>query len=135
MLVAKRLLALSPRLALAGYVLPLAAAAGALAGGGYTWLAGAEVPTLRSFIAALLVLIAFLMGREALTLRLVAAGALIVLIWRPESLAGPSFQLSFAAVTASIALHESRAMQAFMARRAEPGLFRLGRGKIGRAHV
>jgi competence protein ComEC len=131
MLVAMRLLALSPRLALAGYVLPLAAAAGALAGGGYTWLAGAEVPTLRSFIAALLVLIAFLMGREALTLRLVAAGALIVLIWRPESLAGPSFQLSFAAVTAIIALHESRAMQAFMARREEPWLFRLGRGIAG----
>ena len=131
MLAAMRLLALSPRLALAGIVLPLAAAAGALAGGGYTWLAGAEVPTLRSFIAALLVLVAFLMGREALTLRLVAAGALIVLIWRPEVLAGPSFQLSFAAVTAIIALHESRRMQAFMVRRDEPWPFRLGRGVAG----
>ena len=131
MLLTMRLLALSPRLALAGVVLPLAAAAGALAGGGYTLLAGAEVPTLRSFIAALLVLVAFVMGREALTLRLVAAGALIVLIWRPESLAGPSFQLSFAAVTAIIALHESRAMQAFMARREEPWLYRLGRGIAG----
>lgn len=131
MLLTMRLLALNRRLALAGYVLPLAAAAGALAGGGYTLLAGAEVPTLRSFIAALLVLIAFLMGREALTLRLVAAGALIVLIWRPESLAGPSFQLSFAAVTAIIALHESRAMRAFLARREEPWLFRLGRGVAG----
>lgn len=126
-----RLLALSRRLALAGYVLPLAAAAGALAGGAYTLLAGAEVPTLRSFIAALLVLVAFLMGREALTLRLVAAGALIVLIWRPESLAGPSFQLSFAAITAIIALHESRPMRAFLARREELWLFRLGRAIAG----
>ncbi|HWW56507.1 MAG TPA: ComEC/Rec2 family competence protein [Sphingopyxis sp.] len=126
-----RLLALSRRLALAGYVLPLAAAAGALAGGGYTVLAGAEVPTLRSFIAALLVLVAFLMGREALTLRLVAAGALIVLIWRPESLAGPSFQLSFAAVTAIIALHESRPMRRFLARRDEPLIWRAGRGVGG----
>ncbi len=131
MLLAMRLLALSPRLALAGYVLPLAAAAGALAGGGYTLLAGAEVPTLRSFIAALLVLIAFLMGREALTLRLVAAGALIVLLWRPEALAGPSFQLSFAAVTAIVALHENPAMQAFLARRDESLLIRLGRGIAG----
>ncbi|MGQ2933274.1 MAG: ComEC/Rec2 family competence protein [Sphingopyxis sp.] len=131
MLLTMRLLALSRRLALAGYVLPLAAAAGALAGGGYTLLAGAEVPTLRSFIAALLVLIAFLMGREALTLRLVAAGALIVLIWRPESLAGPSFQLSFAAVTAIIALHESRPMHAFLARRDEAMVIRLGRGVAG----
>lgn len=131
MLFSMRLLALSRRLALAGYVLPLAAAVAALAGGGYTWLAGAEVPTLRSFIASLLVLIAFLLGREALTLRLVAMGALIVLVWRPESLAGPSFQLSFAAVTAIIALHESRPMRAFLARRVEPWVWRMGRGVVG----
>jgi len=126
-----RLFALSRRLALAGYVLPLAAAAGAMAGGAYTLLAGAEVPTLRSFIAALLVLVAFLMGREALTLRLVAAGALIVLIWRPEALAGPSFQLSFAAVTAIIALHESRPMRAFLVRREESWMVRFGRSVVG----
>lgn len=131
MLLTMRLLALNRRLALAGYVLPLAAAMGALAGGGYTLLAGAEVPTLRSFVASLLVLAAFLLGREALTLRLVAAGALVVLVWRPELLAGPSFQLSFAAVTAIIALHESRLMRAFVARRDKSWLFRLGRGIIG----
>ena len=119
MLLARRLFALSPRIALAGHVLPIAAAAGALAGAGYTWLAGAEVPTLRSLIAALLVLVAFLMGREALTLRLVAAGALIVLLWRPESVVGPSFQLSFTAVTAIVALHESPSMRRFLARREE----------------
>lgn len=131
MLLTMRLFALSRRLALAGYVLPLAAAAGALAGGGYTLLAGAEVPTLRSFIAALLVLVAFLVGREAMTLRLVAAGALVVLVWRPESLAGPSFQLSFAAVTAIIALHESRPMQSFLARRDEAWPLRFGRAIAG----
>ena len=131
MLLAMRLLGLSRRLALAGYVLPLAAAVGALAGGGYTWLAGAEVPTLRSLIAALLVLAAFLLGREAITLRLVAAGALLVLVWRPESLAGPSFQLSFAAVTAIIALHESRWMRAFLARRDEGVALRWARGLAG----
>lgn len=128
MLLAMRLLALSRRLALRGWVLPLAAAAAALAGGGYTLLAGAEVPTLRSFIASLLILVAFLLGREALTLRLVAAGALLVMLWRPEALAGPSFQLSFAAVTAIVALHESRWMRAYVARRDEPWIFRLGRG-------
>lgn len=130
-LLTARLFALSRRIALAGIVLTLAAAAGALAGGAYTLLAGAEVPTLRSFIAALLVLVAFLMGREALTLRLVAAGALIVLLWRPESLAGPSFQLSFAAITAIIALHESRAMRAFLARREEAWPFRFARAIAG----
>ncbi|PZQ21408.1 MAG: competence protein ComEC [Sphingopyxis macrogoltabida] len=131
MLFAMRLLALSRRLALRGLVLPAAAAAAALAGGGYTLLAGAEVPTLRSFIAALLVLAAILLGREAVTLRLVAAGALIVLLWRPEALAGPSFQLSFAAVTAIIALHENRRMQAFLARRDESRARRMARGIAG----
>jgi competence protein ComEC len=131
MLLAMRLLAFSRWLALRGLVLPLAAAFAALAGGGYTLLAGGEVPTLRSFIAALLVLVAFLLGREALTLRLVAAGALLVLVWRPEALAGPSFQLSFAAVTAIIALHQARAMRGFLMRRDEPWPLRLARAIAG----
>lgn len=126
-----RLLALSPRLALRGIVLAAAAGGAALAGVGYTWLSGAEVPTIRSCVAALLVLAAFLLGREALTLRLVAAGALIVLVWRPEALAGPSFQLSFAAVTAIIALHESPRMRRFLERRDESWVVRAGRGVAG----
>jgi competence protein ComEC len=101
-----RLLALSPWLALR-YRLPMiAAGAGAVAAIGYTLLSGAEVPTIRSCVAALLVLGALALGREAVTLRLVAAGAFVVLVFWPESLAGPSFQLSFAAVTAIVALHE-----------------------------
>ncbi len=131
MLLAMRLLALSRRVALGGWVMPLAAGIAALAGGGYTLLAGAEVPTLRSFIAALLVLVALMLGREALTLRLVAAGALLVMLWRPEAFAGPSFQLSFAAVTAIVALHESRWMKNFSARRDEPWIWRIGRGVAG----
>ena len=67
-------------------------------------------------------------GREALTLRLVATGALIVLVLWPEALIGPSFQLSFAAVVAIIALHEHPLMRAFTAAREEGPLFRLARG-------
>jgi competence protein ComEC len=74
-------------------------------------LTGNQVPTMRSCIAALLVLIALAMGREAITLRLVAAGAFVVLLLYPEALAGPSFQLSFAAVAAIISLHEHPAMR------------------------
>lgn len=106
MLIVLRLLALSPMLALR-ISLPLVAAGGAaMAGIAYTMIAGAEVPTIRSCIAAILVLIALAIGREAMTLRLVAAGALIVLLFRPEALIGPSFQLSFAAVTALVAFGE-----------------------------
>lgn len=107
MLVVLRLLALSPWLALRVPLPLVAAGAGALAAIGYTWLTGGQVPTIRSCVAALLVLVALSLGREALTLRLVAAGAMVVLLLWPEALAGPSFQLSFTAVAAIVALHES----------------------------
>ena len=122
-----RLLALSPWLALRFRLPVIAAVAGAAAAVGYTLLAGAGVPTVRSCVASLLVVAAMAIGREALTLRLVAAGALIVLLAWPESLAGPSFQLSFAAVTAIIALHEHPSARAWFAKRGEIWWRRLGR--------
>lgn len=126
-LLAIRLLALWPWLALR-VRLPLAAAAfAALAGVGYTLLTGAEVPTVRSCVGALLVLIALAIGREPLSLRMVAVGAIVVLLVWPEALAGPSFQMSFAAVLAIVALHESRSIRAFLAHRDEGVVTRAGR--------
>lgn len=112
-----RLLALSPRLALNAPLMLIAAGSGAMAGIAYTLLTGAEVPTVRSCVAALLVLVALAMGREAITLRLVAAGAIFVMIFWPESIMGPSFQLSFAAVTAIVALHRQPRVRSWFARR------------------
>lgn len=125
-----RLLALSPWLALNWRLPLLAAGAGAVAAVGYTWLTGGEVPTVRSCVAALLVLAALAMGREAITLRLVAAGAVIVLLFWPEALAGPSFQLSFAAVTAIVAIHEHPRMKRWFAPGDYPWWQRLGRGLL-----
>lgn len=83
-LICSRILALFPPLALR-YPVPIIAAAFATLGAiGYTLLAGSEVPTVRSCIAALLVLIALAIGREAITLRLVASGATVVLLFWPE---------------------------------------------------
>jgi competence protein ComEC len=128
MLLVLRLLALSPALALRWRLPLVAAGAGALAAVGYTLLTGAEVPTIRSCAAALLVLLALSLGREAITLRLVAAGAFLVLLLWPEALAGPSFQLSFAAVTAIVALHESPRVRGWFKRREEGAGRRLLRG-------
>lgn len=128
MLLVLKLLALSPTLALRWRLPLVAAGAGALAAIGYTWLTGAEVPTIRSCVAALLVLLALSLGREAITLRLVAAGAMIVLLLWPEALAGASFQLSFAAVTAIVALHESPRMQGWFGKREEGRVAALLRG-------
>ena len=126
-----RLLALSPRLALRAPILVLSAAGGAAAGIGYTLLTGAEVPTIRSCIAAVLVLIGISLGRDALTLRLVATGALAVLLIWPESLVGASFQLSFAAITAIVAFHDQPRVKAFLARRDEGQTRRMARAVTG----
>jgi competence protein ComEC len=131
MLLTLKLLALSPALALRFRLILIAAAAGALAGIAYTLLTGAEVPTVRSCIAALLILAGIALGREALTLRLVAVGALVVLLLWPESLPGASFQMSFAAITAIIALHESPRIQRWLSRRDEGWPMRVGRFLFG----
>ena len=72
----------------------------------YAFLVGASVPTLRSALMLMLVLLAVLLDRRAISLRLVAWAGIVVLVWAPESLLGPSFQMSFGAVTALIAAYE-----------------------------
>ena len=106
MFIALRLLALWAWLALRAPLLLIAAGCGAVMGIAYTLLTGAEVPTIRSLVAALVVLAGVALGREAMTLRLVATGALVCLLFWPDSVAGPSFQLSFAAILSIVALHE-----------------------------
>ncbi|MDP5104004.1 MAG: ComEC family competence protein, partial [Erythrobacter sp.] len=124
---ALRLLALWPALALRVRLPLVAAGTGALAGIGYTLLTGAEVPTVRSCVAALLVLGALALGRDALSLRMVAVAAGFVLLLWPESAIGPSFQMSFAAVLAIIALSTCGPVRAFLAPRDEPWERRVGR--------
>src|SRR5690606_15493097 len=91
-------------------------------------LTGAEVPTIRSCVAALLVLAALAIGREAVTLRLVAVGALVVVLLWPEAVAGASFQLSFAAVTAIVALHEGGRVRGWFVPREETRWRKIARG-------
>lgn len=103
----RRTLTLIPWLALRWPVKTIAVAGAAFAGIAYTILAGGEVPTVRSCLATLIVLVGILLGREAFSLRLLATGAFIIMALRPEALLGPSFQLSFAAVIGIVALYES----------------------------
>ncbi|WP_265563140.1 ComEC/Rec2 family competence protein [Sphingomicrobium arenosum] len=128
MIVSLKLLALWPALAARTNLIIVSAAIGALAGVGYTLLTGMQVPTVRACIAALLVLLGMALGREALSLRLVAAGAVIILLIRPEAIAGASFQLSFAAVTAIIALHAHQRVRGWIAPRDDGVSGRMARG-------
>lgn len=122
-----KLLALWPWLVLRVRLPVLAASIAALAGISYTLLTGAEVPTVRSCVGAMLVLIALAIGREPLSLRMVAAAAVFVLLLWPESLVGPSFQMSFSAVLAIVALHNSAPVRQFLKAREESWLARTGR--------
>ena len=79
------------------------ALAGAFA---YLLMTGATIPTQRAFLMTGLVLVAVMLDRRALSMGLVAWAAGAVLFLSPESLTGPGFQMSFAAVVALIAVYE-----------------------------
>jgi competence protein ComEC len=73
----------------------------------YCIFSGSEVATERSLVMTLVMLGAILADRPALSLRNLSLSALIVLAREPESLLGPSFQMSFGAVAALIAAAEA----------------------------
>lgn len=72
----------------------------------YLLLSGAEVATQRAFIMTAIVLIGVMLDRPALTLRTIAVAALVLLAISPEAIVHPSFQMSFAATLALIAVYE-----------------------------
>ncbi|MBX7146169.1 MAG: ComEC family competence protein [Alphaproteobacteria bacterium] len=72
----------------------------------YLILSGSAVPTQRSFLMIMIVMVAILFDRQPISMRLVVWAATIILIIDPYNLLKPSFQMSFAAVTALIAVYE-----------------------------
>ncbi len=122
-----RLLALFPFIALRVRLPLLAAGVGAGVGLFYTVLTGAEVPTVRSVAGSLLVLAALALGRDPLSLRLLATAALIVMLLWPEAVLGPSFEMSFASVIAIVSFSTAAPAKAFLAHSHEGRVTRLGR--------
>ncbi len=104
--VVRALLALVPVLALRRPIKKWAAAAALVITTLYLVLSGAEVATQRSFIMTAIVLVGVLVDRPPLTFRSLSVAALAVLMLAPEALVHPSFQMSFAATLALIALYQ-----------------------------
>jgi len=102
----RAMMALAPPLALDFQIKKIAAAVSIVGAFSYAVIAGATIPTQRAFVMVGLMLVAVLVDRRALSVRLVAWAALIVLLVQPESLLGASFQMSFGAVVALIAAYE-----------------------------
>lgn len=103
----RALLALFPALALHWPIKALAAVPAIAAATFYLVLSGNEVPTQRSYLMTLLVLVGIMLGRPALTLRTLAIAALVVLAAAPATLLDPGTQMSFAATLALVAAHEA----------------------------
>jgi competence protein ComEC len=73
----------------------------------YLMLSGAAIPTERAFVMNGIVFAAILIDRLRISMRICAIAAAVVLLLQPESLAGVSFQMSFGAVMALIAVYET----------------------------
>jgi len=99
-------LAAVPAIALRYPIKKWAAMVAMLAGLVYLGLSGATIPTQRAFVMLLVVWLALLLDRRAISLRLVGVAAIVVLVLRPDAVLGASFQLSFAAVGALIAFYD-----------------------------
>jgi competence protein ComEC len=72
----------------------------------YLVISGAAPPSVRAFVMLGMVMLAVLLDRPALTMRSLALAAAILLLARPEAIAEPGFQMSFAAVVALVAVTE-----------------------------
>ena len=102
----RALLALFPAVALQYPIKKWAAGCAIFGAIAYDIFAGSEVATERSLVMTLVILGAILFDRPALSMRNLAIAAFIVLIREPQTLIGPSFQMSFAAVAAMVAAFE-----------------------------
>jgi competence protein ComEC len=72
----------------------------------YLLISGSSIPTQRSFFMTGLVLVAVMLDRTAISMRTIMLAASVILLIAPESLHSASFQMSFAAVIALVALYE-----------------------------
>jgi len=104
----RRLFALSQTLALNYPIKKWAAALAILGAVIYDLGVGPRVGTERALVMTLVMLVAVLFDRPAFSMRNLAWAVFFVVAFEPEALLGASFQLSFAAVAALIAVYESR---------------------------
>lgn len=104
--VARFLMAAVPAFAVRHPIKKYAAVLAFLAALAYVLLILPSIPTWRALLTIAIVLTAVVLDRSPISLRLVCTVAAIVLVALPEQLLSPSFQLSFAAVTALVAVFE-----------------------------
>jgi len=100
------LLSLYPPLALRLPVKKIAACFALFSAAIYLLLAGSPIPAQRAFIMVAFLFLAMLIDRRGITLRTLMIAATLILLLFPESMFGASFQMSFAATLAIVALYD-----------------------------
>jgi competence protein ComEC len=100
-------LALIPWVALRHPIKKIAAAVTLLVLACYLLISGAAIPTQRAFVMNGLVFGAIIIDRLRISMRVCAIAAAVVLVMDPSVLVGVSFQMSFGAVVALIAVYET----------------------------
>ena len=100
------LLTLVPAFALRLPVKKISAAGALFSAFVYLSLAGYPIPAQRAFIMVTFLFSAVMLDRRGITLRTLMIAAIIILLVFPESMFGASFQMSFAATLAIVALYE-----------------------------
>lgn len=103
----RRILSLFPELVLHHPVKKWSVCTGFLAATVYLFLSGAGVATIRAWIMISIMLLAVMLDRRAITMRSVCVAACLILIFSPQSLLDPGFQMSFAAVASLVAGYET----------------------------
>ncbi len=83
-----------------------AAVIGIIAATAYLVLSGASVATQRAWVMAVIVFLAVILDRRAVSMRSVCVAALLTLTLHPESLISVGFQMSFAAVAALVLTYQ-----------------------------
>jgi competence protein ComEC len=100
-------LALIPPIALRYPIKKIAAGAALVVLTCYLLISGAAIPTERAFVMNGIFFVAIIIDRLRISMRVCALAALVVLVMDPASLVGVSFQMSFGAVVALIAVYET----------------------------
>lgn len=73
----------------------------------YLQISGCSVSSVRAFIMHSIIILAILCDRQPFTMRSIAIAATLIMLYSPEVIMFPSFQMSFGAVIAIIAYVES----------------------------
>ncbi|MDR1365513.1 MAG: ComEC/Rec2 family competence protein [Holosporales bacterium] len=92
----------------------------------YLFISGNKVPATRALVAYFIVILGVLTDRKPLSMRSLAIAAALIVLFAPESIFLPGFQMSFAATATLIATYETKFIKNFFNRSREKRTSKLG---------